>query len=45
MSITLTHDQEHFIQIKLQDGKYQSAEEILEVALRLLLPSRQKIIE
>ena len=36
MSITLTNDQEHFIRAKLQVGKYQSAEEILEIALRLL---------
>jgi len=36
MSISLTPDQEHFIQTKLQAGKYRSAEEILEIALRLL---------
>lgn len=36
MSISLTPDQEHFIQAKLQAGKYRSAEEILEIALRLL---------
>jgi len=36
MSISLTPDQERFIQTKLQAGKYRSAEEILEVALRLL---------
>lgn len=36
MSISLTPDQERFIQIKLQTGKYRSAEEILEIALRLL---------
>jgi antitoxin ParD1/3/4 len=36
MSINLTPDQERFIQTKLQNGKYHSAEEILEVALRLL---------
>ncbi|NMG10670.1 type II toxin-antitoxin system ParD family antitoxin [Brasilonema sp. UFV-L1] len=36
MSISLTPDQERFIQTKLQDGKYRSAEEVLEVALRLL---------
>jgi antitoxin ParD1/3/4 len=36
MSIILTRDQENFIQTKLQAGKYQSAEEVLEVALRLL---------
>lgn len=36
MSISLTPNQEHFIQTKLQAGKYRSAEEVLEVALRLL---------
>ena len=36
MSISLTPDQEHFIQTKLQAGKYHSAEEIFEIALRLL---------
>ncbi|XZO00411.1 MAG: ribbon-helix-helix domain-containing protein [Microcoleus sp.] len=36
MSITLTKTQEIFIQTKLQTGKYGSAEEVLEVALRLL---------
>ena len=36
MSIKLTPDQERFIQTKLQAGKYRSAEEILEIALRLL---------
>ena len=36
MSITLTTNQENFIQTKLQTGKYQSAEEVLEIALRLL---------
>lgn len=36
MSITLTETQERFIQTKLQTGKYSSAEEVLEVALRLL---------
>jgi antitoxin ParD1/3/4 len=36
MSINLTPDQERFIQTKLQAGKYRSAEEILETALRLL---------
>ncbi len=35
MSISLTPNQEHFIQTKLQAGKYRSAEEVLEVALRL----------
>jgi antitoxin ParD1/3/4 len=36
MSISLTPNQERFIQTKLQAGKYRSAEEILEIALRLL---------
>lgn len=36
MSITLTSSQEQFIQTKLQTGKYRSAQEVLEVALRLL---------
>lgn len=36
MNISLTPDQERFIQSKLQAGKYRSAEEILEIALRLL---------
>jgi len=36
MSIILTNTQEQFIQAKLQTGKYRSAEEVLEVALRLL---------
>jgi antitoxin ParD1/3/4 len=36
ISISLTPDQERFIQTKLQAGKYRSAEEILEMALRLL---------
>lgn len=36
MSISLTPDQERFVQTKLQAGKYRSAEEILEMALRLL---------
>lgn len=36
MSINLTPDQESFVQTKLQAGKYRSAEEILEIALRLL---------
>ncbi|NES17858.1 MAG: transcriptional regulator, partial [Symploca sp. SIO3E6] len=35
-SITLTKTQEQFIQAKLRTGKYRSAEEVLEVALRLL---------
>jgi antitoxin ParD1/3/4 len=36
MTTTLTPDQERFIQTQLQTGKYQSAQEVLEVALRLL---------
>jgi len=36
MSIRLTPDQERFVQTKLQAGKYRSAEEILEITLRLL---------
>jgi antitoxin ParD1/3/4 len=36
MSISLTPSQEHFIQNKLQSGKYRSAEEVMEIALRLL---------
>jgi antitoxin ParD1/3/4 len=36
MSISLTPDQERFIQTKLQAGKYRSAAEVLEIALRLL---------
>jgi len=36
MSIRLTPDQERFVQTKLQAGRYRSAEEILEMALRLL---------
>jgi len=36
MSISLTANQERFIQTKLQSGKYRSAEEGLEIALRLL---------
>jgi antitoxin ParD1/3/4 len=36
MSISLTPNQERFIQTKLQAGKYRSAEEIIEIALRLL---------
>jgi antitoxin ParD1/3/4 len=36
MSISLTPDQERFIQTKLQAGKYRSAQEVLEIALRLL---------
>ena len=36
MSISLTPAQERFIQTKLQAGKYRTAEEVLEIALRLL---------
>lgn len=36
MTISLTTDQECFIQTKLRAGKYGSAEEVLEIALRLL---------
>lgn len=36
MSTAITPDQERFIQTKLQTGKYRSAEEVLEIALRLL---------
>lgn len=36
MSISLTPEQERFVQSKLQAGKYHSVEEILEIALRLL---------
>lgn len=36
MSISLTPRQEQFIQTKLQAGKYNSAQEVIEIALRLL---------
>lgn len=36
MSISLTPDQERFVQAKLQGGKYRSVEEIVEIALQLL---------
>jgi antitoxin ParD1/3/4 len=36
MSISLSPAQERLIQTKLQTGKYNSAEEVLEIALRLL---------
>jgi antitoxin ParD1/3/4 len=36
MSISLTPDQERFVETKLQSGKYRSTEEVLEIALRLL---------
>jgi putative addiction module CopG family antidote len=35
MSITLTPEQEQFIQSKLQTGHYHTAQEVLDVALRL----------
>ncbi|MFN6559549.1 MAG: type II toxin-antitoxin system ParD family antitoxin [Nostoc sp. ChiSLP01] len=36
MRISLTPNQENFIQKKLEAGKYNSVEEVLEIALRLL---------
>ncbi|HIK11325.1 MAG TPA: type II toxin-antitoxin system ParD family antitoxin [Oscillatoriaceae cyanobacterium M33_DOE_052] len=36
MSINLTSDQEQFIQTKLKSGKYQTPEEVVSIALRLL---------
>ncbi len=36
MSITLTFEQENFVQSKIQTGKYQSTQEVLEIALQLL---------
>lgn len=36
MGISPTDSQERFIQAKIQAGKYRSAEEVLEIALRLL---------
>ncbi|WP_016949449.1 type II toxin-antitoxin system ParD family antitoxin [Anabaena sp. PCC 7108] len=36
MSISLTPKQVHFIQTKLQNGKYHSVEEVIEIALQLL---------
>ncbi|MCY7408453.1 MAG: type II toxin-antitoxin system ParD family antitoxin [Alkalinema sp. CAN_BIN05] len=36
MITALSPDQEQFIQTKLQAGKYRSAQEILEIAFRLL---------
>ncbi|MFM6310443.1 MAG: type II toxin-antitoxin system ParD family antitoxin [Dolichospermum sp.] len=36
MSVSLTPKQEHFIQTKLETGKYNSVEEVLEIALQLL---------
>ncbi len=36
MSISLTPEQEKFIQAKLQTGKYRNSSEVLEFAFRLL---------
>lgn len=36
MSINLTPEQENLIQSKIQAGKYQSTQEVIEIALRLL---------
>jgi antitoxin ParD1/3/4 len=36
MSIQLTPAQEHIVHSKLQTGQYESAEEVLEIALQLL---------
>jgi len=36
MTISLTPKQEYFIQTKLQTGKYQSVEQLMEIALQLL---------
>ena len=36
MTISLTPTQEYFIQTKLQTGKYQSVEQLMEIALQLL---------
>lgn len=36
MSISLTPEQEQFIQSKIKTGKYRSTEEVLEIALQLL---------
>ncbi len=36
MSISLNPDQERLIEAKLQSGKYRSAEEVIELAFRLL---------
>lgn len=36
MNIILTPNQEKFIQAKLQTGKYRNAEEVLEIAFKLL---------
>ena len=36
MNIALTPEQQHLIQAKLKTGKYQSSQQIIEIALRLL---------
>ena len=36
MSISLTPEQENFVQSKIRAGKYQSTQEVLEIALWLL---------
>jgi antitoxin ParD1/3/4 len=36
MSINLTSDQEQFIQTQLESGKYQTPEQVISTALRLL---------
>ncbi|HLP88654.1 MAG TPA: type II toxin-antitoxin system ParD family antitoxin [Nostocaceae cyanobacterium] len=36
ISISLTPDQERFLQTKLQAGKYHSVEQVIEIAFRLL---------
>lgn len=36
MNITLNSEQEQFIQAKLQSGKYQSVDDVVEAALHLL---------
>jgi antitoxin ParD1/3/4 len=36
MNTTLTPEQEKFIQAKLQTGKYRNAQELLELAFKLL---------
>ncbi len=45
MSITLTPEQEEFIQAQLQTGQFSSAEEVVQAALQLLItlpPSPKK---
>jgi antitoxin ParD1/3/4 len=36
MSISLTPEQESFVQSKIQAGRYRSTQDVLEIALRLL---------